>query len=75
MNDMSSEGQGVNARGEDSFGKEIFEIHPVILGGSPTDPANKVILSRREHIEAVRYWNGIIRQIRPSDVAEKNHTT
>ena len=34
-------------------GKEVFEIQPVILGGSPTDPANKVLLSREEHIKAV----------------------
>jgi hypothetical protein len=25
-------------------GKEIFQIKPVILGGSPTDPANKAVL-------------------------------
>ena len=44
--------------------REIFEIHPVILGGNPTDPANKTILTRAQHIEAVRYWNKIIRQAR-----------
>ncbi len=26
-------------------GKEIYEIKPVILGGSPTDPANKTMLA------------------------------
>ena len=45
-------------------GKEIFEIKPVILGGSPTDPANKVVLTREEHIEAVRYWNRIIAELK-----------
>jgi hypothetical protein len=45
-------------------GKEIYEIKPVILGGSPTDPANKTILTRQQHIEAVRYWNAIIRDFR-----------
>lgn len=47
-------------------GMEIFEITPVILGGSPTDPANKTILTRRQHIEAVRYWNEIVRKLRQS---------
>lgn len=42
-------------------GKEIFEIHPVILGGNPFDPANKTVLSRAQHIEAVTYWNNQIR--------------
>ncbi len=47
-------------------GLEIFEITPVILGGSPTDPQNKTTLTRAQHIEAVRYWNKIIKDIRKS---------
>jgi hypothetical protein len=49
-----------------SRGKEIFEIKPVILGGSPTDPVNKIFLSREEHIQAVVYWNRIIKELRES---------
>lgn len=45
-------------------GKEIFEIKPVILGGSPIDPANKTALTREQHIRAVRYWNKIIADFR-----------
>jgi hypothetical protein len=45
-------------------GKEIFEITPVVLGGSPTDPQNKIVLSRDEHIKAVNYWNKIISDLR-----------
>jgi hypothetical protein len=45
-------------------GMEIFEIQPIILGGSPTDPANKTFLTRKEHIQAVRYWNKIIKDFR-----------
>ena len=45
-------------------GKEIFEIKPVILDGSPTDPANKAVLTREQHIRAVRYWNKIIADLR-----------
>jgi hypothetical protein len=45
-------------------GMEIFEITPIILGGSPTDPANKTALNRQQHIEAVRYWNKIISDLR-----------
>jgi len=45
-------------------GKEIFEITPVILGGNPTDPANKTLLSREDHIKAVIYWNKIIADLR-----------
>jgi hypothetical protein len=43
---------------------EIFEVQPIILGGDPTDPANKTCLTREQHIEAVRYWNGVIRNLR-----------
>jgi hypothetical protein len=45
-------------------GKEIYEIKPVILGGSPTDPANKTTLTRQQHIEAVCYWNKMILELR-----------
>jgi hypothetical protein len=47
-------------------GKEIFEIHPIVLGGSSTDPANKAVLTREQHIQAVRYWNGVLRKLRAS---------
>lgn len=60
---------------EEYVGKEIFEIKPVILGGSPTDPANKTTLTRNQHIEAVRYWNRIIKlaRLNKSDLAMKSH--
>ena len=45
-------------------GKEIFEIKPIILGGSPTDPENKVILTRDQHMEVVRYWNKVVGDLR-----------
>lgn len=53
-----------NFGGVDCRGKEIFEITPVILGGSPTDPANKTILTREDHIKAVVYWNKVIKELR-----------
>jgi len=45
-------------------GMEIFEITPIILGGSPTDPQNKTLLNRQQHFEAVRYWNQIVDDLR-----------
>jgi hypothetical protein len=51
-------------RGQECVGKEVFEIQPVIFGGSPTDPGNKAILTRPQHIEAVRYWNKVVRELR-----------
>ena len=53
-------------RGEEDrlLGKEIFEIKPVILGGDPEDSSNRTFLAREQHIQAVRYWNQVIRQIR-----------
>jgi hypothetical protein len=46
------------------LGMELFEITPVILGGSPVDPKNKAWLTRQQHMEAVRYWNGVIQRLR-----------
>ncbi|MHC1660045.1 MULTISPECIES: hypothetical protein [Stenotrophomonas] len=45
-------------------GMELFEIKPVIVGGDPISPENKIWLTRRQHFEAVRYWNGIISRLR-----------
>jgi hypothetical protein len=45
-------------------GKEIFEIKPIILGGSATDLENKVVLTRDQHMEAVRYWNKVVSDLR-----------
>lgn len=58
---MTTNKRNLNARPQ---GQELFEITPIILGGSPTDPKNKVWLSRQQHIQAVRYWNRIIRKMR-----------
>lgn len=43
---------------------ELFDIKPVMLGGDPTDAANKTLLTREQHIQAVRYWNKVIRDLR-----------
>ena len=59
------QGHGHAAR-PDLFGKEVFEIKPIILGGHPTDPRNKAIVGRQEHIELVRYWNRLIRSVGPT---------
>ena len=45
-------------------GMELFEVKPVMLGGDPLDPANKTLLTREQHIQAVRYWNRVMRDLR-----------
>ena len=52
----------LHGRGHEA--NEVFEIQPIIVGGHPTDPANKTFLTREQHIEAVRYWNRVIRELR-----------
>jgi len=36
--------------------KQIHEIHPVKFGGSPTDPKNKLPLSRDQHTPLTSWW-------------------
>jgi hypothetical protein len=45
-------------------GKEILHIKPIVLGGSPTDPKNVTAVTRSQHIQACRYWNKIIKELR-----------
>jgi len=44
--------EGRRSRPPGAGGKDIFDIKPILLGGDPKDPANKVVLSRSEHIAA-----------------------
>jgi hypothetical protein len=45
-------------------GMELFDVKPVLVGGDPRDSKNKAWLTRRQHIDAVRYWNRIIAEMR-----------
>lgn len=45
-------------------GAELFFITPIILGGSPIAMDNMTFLNREQHIQAVRYWNKIISDLR-----------
>lgn len=59
---------GVGASGQSGrprpLGMELFEVTPIILGGDAVDPSNKTWLTRQQHIEAVRYWNRVIKELR-----------
>jgi hypothetical protein len=48
-------------------GLELVEAKPVILGGDPTDSLNKAWVMRQQHFEFVRYWNGVLSQLRKQD--------
>jgi hypothetical protein len=47
------------------IGKEIHELQPVLFGGDPCDPANKVALSPEEHAPLVVWWNRKFREVAP----------
>lgn len=53
-------------------GLEICEITPVILGGSPTDPDNKTLLTREQHFEVVRYWNRVLANLQRQGKVDKS---
>jgi hypothetical protein len=35
---------------------EIHEVHPVKVGGHPTDPANKIVLPVKQHRMLNGWW-------------------
>ena len=45
-------------------GKEIREKHPVVLGGDPVNPDNKVFIAPPEHAEASTFFNRLVQKIR-----------
>lgn len=44
-------------------GKQIHEIKPIKFGGSPTDPANKILLTPAEHSRYTTFWNRMMREL------------
>ena len=51
---------------------EIIEVMPIILGGSAKDKSNKAKVSRKQHIEYVKYWNKVVKEQKKT---AKNPTT
>ncbi|MFT3768646.1 MAG: FG-GAP-like repeat-containing protein [Minicystis sp.] len=53
--------------GLNGSGMHIHEIHPVKFGGSPTDPANKMLLPTAEHVGPngihAQFWDPLLRRI------------
>jgi hypothetical protein len=45
-------------------GLHIHEIQPIKFGGSPTDMANKILLTPEEHYQYTNYWNAMMREIK-----------
>ena len=42
----------------------LMEIHPVILGGDPTDSANKALVPLSDLLVAAAWWNARIKSLR-----------
>ena len=51
-------GRGATAVVDQSrLGLVVYEVTPIIVGGSPTDPANKALLPLDKYAEIVGWWN------------------
>jgi hypothetical protein len=46
-----------------TVGIEVHDIHPICLGGSPTDSANKALIPVAKHAEVCRFWNKAFRAV------------
>ncbi|MBI5534600.1 MAG: SMI1/KNR4 family protein [Deltaproteobacteria bacterium] len=47
-----------------THGLEVHEIHPIVLGGDPCAPDNKVLLKPPVHAEACMFFNRVFRTVR-----------
>jgi hypothetical protein len=45
-------------------GLELHEKHPIVLGGDPTGPGNRVLLSISDHVQACEFFNRLFREVR-----------
>lgn len=63
---------GIQTEGDDAIepavdgprGMEIHEVTPIVFGGSPTDPKNKVLVPTQAHAELAMFWNRLFRRLR-----------
>lgn len=47
-----------------ALGLEVHQVHPIVFGGHPTDPANTVLVPVEKHVELVSFWNRTYQGIR-----------
>jgi hypothetical protein len=59
-----ADGRTVYQINEEAFGKEVHDKHPIVLGGDPSDPANKLLVPADKHPEICTFWNKVVRQVR-----------
>jgi hypothetical protein len=52
-----------------TLGLEVHERQPIVLGGDPNDPANKVLLRPPEHAKASVTFNKLVKKVRGSPLA------
>jgi hypothetical protein len=45
------------------LGLDLYAKQPIVLGGSPTDPANRVLVAPPKHAELAVYWNKVYRRL------------
>jgi SMI1 / KNR4 family (SUKH-1) len=53
------------------LGKSIYEVQPILFGGSPTEESNKALVSIREHLGMARWWNARLGELRDADQGDK----
>jgi hypothetical protein len=47
----------------EAVGMEVHDVNPICFGGNPNDPANKVLVPVRKHVELCRFWNRTYRDV------------
>lgn len=50
-------------------GKVLHEKHPIVMGGSPSDPANRVLVPRDQHPELTVYWSRVVHRAKGASQA------
>jgi hypothetical protein len=61
---LTEEGEAEPGINSSLLGLEIHEVKPVVLGGSPTDPENKVYVAPPKHAELSVFWNRLYRRLK-----------
>ena len=69
IEDLAASGRAPEAD-PGAVGMESHEIHPVALGGSSDDEANRALLPAQTHAEISQYWNKVYRRTKVEQSAD-----
>jgi hypothetical protein len=57
----------IKSRDNNRKGLHLHRVHPILLGGNPTDRSNIKFVTRKQHAELAVFWNNKVKEIKKDE--------